>query len=275
MHMLIAIVLLFVVYSIEGRARRSARRRGRRGARRAARPPTPASRRGDVVLERRRRRGRRRRRARRGGAQPSSRATSVTVVVDRDGARQTIAVVARHATRPRTTRTVGTALLGVEHVAASRSEHVDRARRGRQLERHRPLPDRVGATQGRRQGAQPGQHRQPPDRHERRSRDTPDDARRRHAVSGTIGDAGGHLRGALPARRAQRVRRRVQHVPAAAARRWPCGDRRVRAGPRARRPARYFADVVEADAVRDGRDRRARCSCSCPACTSTSPDRSR
>ena len=30
---------------------------------------------------------------------------------------------------------------------------------------------------------------------------------------------------------------------------------------------------VEADAVRDGRHRRARCCCSCPGCTSTSPDR--
>ena len=62
----------------------------------------------------------------------------------------------------------------------------------------------------------------------------------------------------VPARRAQRVRRRVQHVPAAAARRRPRRDRHLRAHPRsAANGQRYFADVDEDDAVRDGRDRRA------------------
>ena len=36
---------------------------------------------------------------------------------------------------------------------------------------------------------------------------------------------------------------------------------------------RYFADCRQADAVRDGRDRRAARSCSCPGCTSTSRSR--
>ena len=73
------------------------------------------------------------------------------------------------------------------------------------------------------------------------------------SVSDDVGDSEGIDRHPLPARRAQRVRRRVQHVPAAAARRRPRRDRDVRAPPRAQRPA-LPRRRLEDDAVRDGSD---------------------
>ena len=83
---------------------------------------------------------------------------------------------------------------------------------------------------GRRQGAQPGQRLGPPGGHQRRLSSA---ARRLVGATQISGRRRARRLGgrAGVARRRQRVGRGVQHVPVAAARRRPCGDRDVRAHP--------------------------------------------
>ena len=155
MHMLIAIVLLFTVYVDPRRARRARRAPRSARRRRAVRPTTPASQTGDIVVsvdgvavdgsdELGERCGRtspatscRRRRC----------ATASELTID----------VGLGSNTDEASPTFGTALLGVSSRGAGEWRG-DVARRGRRVQRHRPVPDGVGVDEGRRQGAQPGQH---------------------------------------------------------------------------------------------------------------------
>ncbi|MEJ7719855.1 MAG: flavodoxin-dependent (E)-4-hydroxy-3-methylbut-2-enyl-diphosphate synthase [Ilumatobacteraceae bacterium] len=120
-------------------------------------------------------------------------------------------------------------------------------------EHHRARSDDVAVDEGRVHGAQPCQHRVARVRRQRGRDDAADHARRGDAGQRPRRRLAGILRRAVPPRRAERVRRRVQHVPVAAPRRWPCGDRQLRARPISARAA-LLRRRVEDDAVRDGRD---------------------
>ena len=232
MHLLIAVVLLFTVYAARGRAGRGGRvpRSARPGER--CRPRTAGIETGDVIVSID---GAGDRRA------PTSSATAVrshepgdvvAVVVERDGERAD--------DRRRARRQHRRGQPDVRHGPARRQQPRRRrvagdvGRRGRGVERHRPVPGGVGVDQGRRPGPQPGQHLEPPDRRERRPGDAADHGRRRHPGQRHVGETQGFVGVLFLLAVAERVRRRVQHVPAAAARRRPRRDRHLRAGPRAR-----------------------------------------
>ena len=171
--------------------------------------------------------------------------TVVPVVVIRDGETVTIPVgLGSNNSVPSDDELFGTALLGVRSYSPPHYQDHS-ARLGGSERGHRHRPRLVGVDEGHREGAQPRQHGRSPHGHERRPRNPPDHVvrrsdgvRRRRRVRWDDGRA-------LHARRAQRVRRRVQHDAAAAARRWARRDRGVRTHPGAS-PAhaqRYFADV--------------------------------
>ena len=213
------------------------------------------------------------RRPRRGGAHVPARRHRVGGA-RRDGTEQT--VVATLGTNTDASSPYdGSALLGVGSLRRRSEWQVDVDRLGGRSKRHRPVPGRVGVDQGHRQGAQPGQHRRATSP-ARTTTSRP--ARPRSSASpgssGTIGDD----------RRARRdlyllavlnvfvgVFNMFPLLPLDGGHAAIAIYERIREG---RTGRRYFADVGEADAVGDGRRSPCCCSCSCPACTSTSPDRS-
>ena len=201
----------------------------------AARPPSAGHRGRRRRLSHRRRRRRRPRGARRRRARRTSRATSSPSSSSATAREQTID--GRRSARTPTESEPATSAppCSASAAAAPPSGEEMSLGDGRRVQRHRPVPGGVGVDQGRRQGAQPGEHRQPPQRRDRRPRDPSDHGRRHHPGQRHDRRDRGARRRALPARRAERVRRRVQHVPAAAARRRPRRDRHLRARPRARR----------------------------------------
>ena len=280
MHMLIAIVLLFAVYV----------------DRRASSPSTPAPTVSELVSRRPGRQrpassaGRRRSSSIGGTVGRRRRATSATrcsaVDAGRHGRRRrrcataqplTIPVGARRQRRPRTIADL--------RQAAARRVVSSEASEWQSIARSATRPSTASPTCSRPRGSRPrassrcstrstssthlsGDERRP--RRPARPRvvgvtSVSDDDRRRR--QGFVGDP-------LPARRAQRLRRRVQHVPAAAARRRPRRDRHLRADPRARRAGATSPTSSKLMPFAMARDRWCCCSCSCPGCTSTSPTRS-
>ena len=158
---------------------------------------------------------------------------TVDVVLERDGVSQMIEVDL--GTNP----TDGTELRhGLPRCDVRRRHRVavDGDRRGRRHEHHRSWADGVAEPSAASSRSSTRSTSSTTCRHERRSNDPTDDGRRHQQFSASIGDETG-FGGPLPARRRQRVRRLAQHVPCAAVRRWPRGDRHLRAVPRARRPA--------------------------------------
>ena len=256
MHLLIAIVLLFTVYSRPRRARRACR--APRSARR--RPSGPAA---DAGL----RDGRRHRSS--STARPSTAPTDlgdavrshepgdvVDVVVERDGERAD--------RRRRARREHRRGQPDVRHGAASASAAA-RPSSGEEMSLGEAavssvtdlFPTAWESTKG------VVQVLNPVNIFEHLSGENDDLATRPTTVVGITQVSGDDRRrpqgfvGVLYLLAvAQRVRRRVQHVPAAAARRRARRDRHLRAAPRARRPA-LLRRRVQADAVRHGRDRRA------------------
>ena len=266
MHMLIAIVLLFIVY-VDQRAS-SSRRPAPRSARSCAGGPAADGRhrRPATSIVSRRRRSR--------STTPSELGAAVRAhepgdVVDaRRRARR------RRADRRRSTLGAntddgspmfGTAFLGVSSRTArpSGSRRVDR--RGRRRRSVTDLvPDRVGerraassrcSTRSTSSTTSPARTTDPATRPTTVVGVTPGQRRRSATTTGLVGDP-------AHARRAQRLRRRVQPVPAAAVRRRPRGDRHLRADPLAQRPSAVPRRRRQADAGHDGRDRRCSRSCS-------------
>ena len=185
MHMLIAILLLFTVYSIDGETGRTRRRRHQRAARRrpgrrgrhprattssspSAAPPSTAPTTSATPCRPARRR--------------ATRSSSSSM---RDGERAVDPGDASPRTPIADSPLLGKPYVGVV-VAADVFETVDHSIAGAAVNsRDRHLPDGVGVVEGCRQGAQPGQHLHPPQRHQRRPRDTADHARRASPVSAT------------------------------------------------------------------------------------------
>ena len=181
-----------------------------------ARPPRPASQAGDMILSHRRRRRRRR---------PTSSASAVRTLPARRHRRRSSSSATASGDRRSATLGANTdagaryerqALLGVASQERQDVASDSIAAAGGQ-QRHRPGPGDVGVDEGRRQGAQPGQHRSATSP---APTTTSPPGRPRWSASprsaATIGDPTGSSAILLPARRAQRLRRRVQHVPAAA-----------------------------------------------------------
>ena len=162
---------------------------------------------------------------------------TVAVVVERDGEQLTIAVDARRQHRRPASSTFGTALLGVTSARAPTEWQELSLGEAATTSVTDLFPPAWESTKG------VVKVLNPVNIFNHLSGSNDDLATRPTTlvgvtqVSDDVGETAGPRRRALPARRAQRVRRRVQHVPAAPARRRPRRDRHLRAGPRAARRA--------------------------------------
>ena len=254
MHMLIAVVLLFAVYSIRRRDRRrpgaEVRRPGERpgrGSRHAVGRHRDQHRR--VVIDASDELGEAVR-----SHQPGD---VVTVVVVRDGERVRRSRSGSGRTPTRPARRSGTALLGVGSRAATRVAG-DVARCRRYVQRHRPVPDGVGVAKGVVKVLNPVNICRAPQRGDRRPGDAAD-----HASSASPRSAAtsarprGSIGVLLPARRrstcssACSTCSRCSRSTAGTPRSPPTsGSASANGQPLLRRR-------LQADAVRDGRDRRA------------------
>ena len=240
MHMLIAIVLLFGVYADAGRDHVSRRTAGDRrcGSRRSCPPARPAS----ATATR----------SCRSAASPSPSSTELGEAVRSFEPGDVVDVVVdprrrdRHDPgRARRQHDCARGRPAVRYGAARRVSRTARRSTSSTASSARPsnsvtdiFPVAWQSTQGIVKVLNPVNIVEPPHRHRTTTSASPaDDALRRRDGVRRRRRLRRARRRAVPARDPQRVRRRVQHVPAAAARRRPRGDRRLRAGPGEASPA--------------------------------------
>ena len=239
MHLLIAIVLLFGVFATRGQL---VERTGAQVGDVAADSGAEAAgiRSGDVILSI-------------GGVavedgdlgaavREADPGDTVDIVVERDGAQLTVAATLRENTTPGAL--YGTALLGVTSRGATEWEELSVGEAGRATFTEL-FPATWESTKGIVQVLNPINIIEHLRGESERPAHAADDHRRGDPGQWGHRRDGGSRRNPLPPRHPQRVRRRVQHVPAAASRRRPRGDRHVRTDPRDRSGGRrYFTDVA-------------------------------